>query len=341
VTYGFEGIHRFLEDERAFLQVISWYSAQAVDRAGQYAAEKEAKEQAEDNQRRSAFMADVGMLLASSLDHADILSEVARAAVPRFADWCVLELVDQRLRGTPPVAHHADPSKVPLVLEMRRRIRDLGNFAHGITAVMRSGISQRHAAPPLEAVERHFGGDQTLVALARELGSGSSLVVPISARGQVLGVILLSRVNPAHPFDDQDLATADELGRRIGLALDNARLYQEARDADRLKDEFLAMLSHELRNPLAPIVITLELMDLGGEQHFASERAVISRHVRHLVRLIDDLLDVARATRGKIQLVKERFELGSIMAAARRWRGRSSASADIGWRPRGPSAGSR
>jgi signal transduction histidine kinase/ActR/RegA family two-component response regulator len=316
VTYGFDGIHRFLEDERAFLQVISWYSAQAVDRAGQYAAEKEAKEQAEDNQRRSAFIADVGMLLGSSLDYSNILSEVALAAVPRFADWCVLELVDQRLRGTPPVAHHADRSKVPLVVEMRRRMRELRDFDHGITAVMRSGVSQRHAPLPLEVVERHVGDDQTLLALVREFGTGSSLVVPISARGEVLGVMLLSRVNPAHLFDDQDLATAEELGRRIGLAVDNARLYQEAREADRLKDEFLAMLSHELRNPLAPIVITLELMDLTGDQQFAAERAVISRHVRHLVKLIDDLLDVARATRGKIQLVKERCELAAIIAAA-------------------------
>jgi signal transduction histidine kinase/ActR/RegA family two-component response regulator len=316
VIYGFDGIHRFLEDERAFLQVISWYSAQALDRAGQYAAEKEAKEQAEDNQRRSAFIADVGMLLASSLDYSNILSEVARAAVPRFADWCVLELVDQRLHGTPPVAHHADPSKTPLVLEMRRRFRELGNFGQGITAVMRSGVSQRHTSLSLERVQTHVGDDQTLLALVREVGIDSSLVVAIAARGQVLGVMLLSRVKPAPPFADQDLATADELGRRIGLAVDNARLYQETRDADRLKDEFLAMLSHELRNPLAPIVLSLELMDLTGEQHFAPERAVISRHVRHLVKLIDDLLDVARATHGKIQLVKERCDLASIIAAA-------------------------
>jgi signal transduction histidine kinase/ActR/RegA family two-component response regulator len=316
VIYGFDGVHRFLEDERAFLQVISWYSAQAVDRARQYAAEKDAKEQAEANQRRSAFIADVGMLLASSLDYSNILSEVALAAVPRFADWCVLELVDQRLRGTPPVAHHTDPAKVPLVLEMNSRFRKLSNFGHGIMAVMRSGISQRHGSLPLEVIEAHVSGDQTLLALVLEFGRGSSLVVPISARGQVLGVMVLSRVNPAHLFDDQDLATADELGRRLGLAVDNARLYQEARDADRLKDEFLAMLSHELRNPLAPIVMNLELMDLTGEQQFASERAVISRHVRHLVKLIDDLLDVARTTRGKIRLVKERCELASIIAAA-------------------------
>ena len=151
---------------------------------------------------------------------------------------------------------------------------------------------------------------------ATSVGVASTMVVPVSARGRVAGVILLSRTDPAHPFDDQDLAMVEELGRRIGLAVDNARLYQEARDADRMKDEFLAMLSHELRNPLAPIVTTLDLLDRSGETSLAPERALISRHVLHLVRLIDDLLDVARTTRGKVQLVKERCELASIVAAA-------------------------
>jgi signal transduction histidine kinase/ActR/RegA family two-component response regulator len=316
LTYGFEGIHQFRADERAFLQVISWYSAQALERARLYAAEKGDKERAEDNQRRSDFIADVGMLLASSLDYSNILSEVARAAVPRFADWCVLELVDHRLGGTPAVARHADLWKVPLVQELRRRFRELRDFSQGITAVMRSGVSQRHAWVSPETIQAHFGPDRTLMELIGVIGIASTLVVPISARGQVLGVMLLNRVDSKQPYDDQDLATAEELGRRIGLAVDNARLYQEARDRERLKDEFLAMLSHELRNPLGPIVLSLELMELEGGEHFASERAMISRHVRHLVKIVDDLLDVARITRGKIELVKERCELASIVAGA-------------------------
>jgi signal transduction histidine kinase/ActR/RegA family two-component response regulator len=316
LTYGFAGTHRFLEDERALLMVISWYAAHALERANAYAAEKGAKERAEDGQRRSQLIADIDVLLASSLDYSNILSDVARAAVPRFADWCVLELSDQRLAGTPPIASHADPSKVPLVLEMRQRLREFGNFRHGIAAVMRSGNPQLHASISLELVRTLLGGDERLLELAASVGVSSTMVVPVSARGQVAGVILLSRTNPAHPFDDQDLAMVEELGRRIGLAVDNARLYQEARDANRTKDEFLAVLSHELRNPLAPIVTTLQLLDRRGETSLVGERAMISRHVRHLVRLIDDLLDVARTTSGKVQLVKERCELASIVAAA-------------------------
>jgi CheY-like chemotaxis protein len=109
---------------------------------------------------------------------------------------------------------------------------------------------------------------------------------------------------------------AAELGRRAGLALDNARLYHDAREAERQKDEFLAMLSHELRNPLAPIVAALNTMALTESPSFAKERAVIGRHVQSVVRLVDDLLDVARITRGKIQLRMVPIEVSHVVAKA-------------------------
>src|SRR5262249_6911325 len=79
---------------------------------------------------------------------------------------------------------------------------------------------------------------------------------------------------------------------------------------------FLAMLSHELRNPLAPILTALELMKLRGDDVFVRERAMISRHVQHVVRLVDDLLDVSRIAYGKVGLTKRRCEVASIVNAA-------------------------
>jgi signal transduction histidine kinase/CheY-like chemotaxis protein len=142
------------------------------------------------------------------------------------------------------------------------------------------------------------------------------MVVPISARGQTIGAFSLNRVGHAHPYDERDLAMAEELGRRAGLAVDNARLYRDAKEADRLKDEFLAMLGHELRNPLAPILTALDLMELRGDAAHARERALLSRQVKHVVRLVDDLLDVARVTRGKMQLQLEPCELSQVIAKA-------------------------
>jgi len=97
---------------------------------------------------------------------------------------------------------------------------------------------------------------------------------------------------------------------------DRKRAEELARAADRRKDEFLAMLGHELRNPLAPILTALELMRLRKETGGERERATIERQTRHLVRLVDDLLDISRITRGKIELRKSRVDLGAAMAHA-------------------------
>ncbi len=107
LALNYEGVHRFFEDERAFLQVLSWHSAQAIERSRLYAAESNARAAAEASQRRSEFLADAGALLSSSLDYTSTLAGVAAAIVPRFADWCIVELEEERLRGLPPVAAHA------------------------------------------------------------------------------------------------------------------------------------------------------------------------------------------------------------------------------------------
>ena len=109
------------------------------------------------------------------------------------------------------------------------------------------------------------------------------------------------------------------------------------RDAERRKDEFLAMLSHELRNPLAPILTAVELMQLSGDVATPHEREVIMRQAQHLLRLVDDLLDVSRVARGKVTLTKQRLELAAVVAKARRGDGaaaRAAASPPACARPR-------
>src|SRR5205823_13814311 len=100
--------------------------------------------------------------------------------------------------------------------------------------------------------------------------------------------------------------------------IENFRLYQALRDADRRKDEFLATLTHELRNPLAPIRNSLQILKMPRVDAETIERSrdMMERQVHHLVRLVDDLLDVSRVMRGKIELRKERVELASVVARA-------------------------
>jgi signal transduction histidine kinase len=116
---------------------------------------------------------------------------------------------------------------------------------------------------------------------------------------------------------------AEDAARQLALALDRAVSYerleqerQRAEDASRAKDEFLAMLGHELRNPLSPILTATQLMRLRGEEVFDKERTVIERQCKHMIRLVDDLLDVSRITRGKVDLRRRPIEISEVVAQA-------------------------
>jgi signal transduction histidine kinase/CheY-like chemotaxis protein/putative methionine-R-sulfoxide reductase with GAF domain len=313
LTLAFDGERTYPPEEQAFLKLLAWHSAQAIERTRLYAAEQRARQTSEISQRRSEFMADVSMLLGSSLDPQTTLSALARAAVPRMADWCTVELADSSVS---PVSAHVDPTKVELVKKLSLRLRGSTGGDRGIPAVIRTGKTELYRTVDLERMRAYMSRVPELPALYAEVGLVSSMIVPIRAGERPIGAMLLVSAHEERLYDEQDVALAEDLGRRVGLALENARLYQEARTADRLKDEFLAMLGHELRNPLAPIVSALGTIEVRGGDAFDPERKMIARHVKHLVRLVDDLLDVARITQGKIALQKARFDLISVMKEA-------------------------
>src|SRR5204862_465759 len=129
--------------------------------------------------------------------------------------------------------------------------------------------------------------------LYHRLEPRSWLAVPLTARGRTLGCLGLVYADSGRRYDADDLAFAAEVARRAALAVDNARLFAEVHAADRRKDEFLAVLGHELRNPLAPIRTAVALLrdPAGGNAAYA--HGLIDRQVDHLTRLVDDLLDVS------------------------------------------------
>lgn len=159
--------------------------------------------------------------------------------------------------------------------------------------------------------------------------SATWAALPLRGRSGVLGVFALTFTRALH-LDD---ATREHLGRlalQLGLALDRALLFESVREAQarlgealaaaeagsRAKDEFLAMLGHELRNPLSPILTALHIMKARGDDASARERAVIERQAKHMARLVDDLLDVSRITRGKVDLSRSPVELADVVSAA-------------------------
>jgi CheY-like chemotaxis protein len=133
----------------------------------------------------------------------------------------------------------------------------------------------------------------------------------------VIGVVAAHFDHPHRP-SEREVRLVELYARQAAEAIDNARLYGEIQEANHGKDEFLAMLAHELRNPLAPILHALDVLDRGGADPEADAQArdMIDRQVRHMARLIDDLLDVSRITRGKIHLRPARMDLATVVSRA-------------------------
>src|SRR5262249_428009 len=116
----------------------------------------------------------------------------------------------------------------------------------------------------------------------------------------------------------EDVSLAEDLAGRIATAIDNADLFRKVQDGDRRKDEFLATLGHELRNPLAAISNALQCLELApvAPDVVDEARAILRRQTAHVVRLVEDLLDVSRITRGKVRLRKEVVEAATIVERA-------------------------
>lgn len=146
----------------------------------------------------------------------------------------------------------------------------------------------------------------------------SYLAAPVTSRtGNVIGGLFFGH-REVGVFTPRDEQLIEGIAAQAAIAMDNARLYRELQQADQRKDEFLAMLAHELRNPLAPVRNAVEILRLAPHdvQAVESARSILERQVEHLVRLVDDLLDVSRIMRGKIELRKERVELSAVVDRA-------------------------
>jgi len=147
-------------------------------------------------------------------------------------------------------------------------------------------------------------------------------IVPVAFGTRRLATLAIGFTD-ARPFSAAYRALAEDIAHQLALALDRAVSYERlelerkrAESASRAKDEFLAMLGHELRNPLSPILTATQLMRLRGEELFEKERTVIERQCKHMIRLVDDLLDVSRITRGKVELRRRPVEVSEVVAQA-------------------------
>lgn len=263
------------------------------------------------------FLADVSAALASVVDQESTLQRIASLAVPSFADWCAVDILedDGTLRHVTVV--HVDPVKIALAHQLQRRLQLERIKESGIWNILSTGRAELVAKITDEHLQNAIH-DSELLHIIRKLAPRSWIGVPLSARGKVFGVVSFLAAESGRRYDASDLRVAEELAHRAGMALDNARLYEALRAADRRKDEFLALLGHELRNPLAPIRNALQIFRIPDADAEAREtaRGIMERQVEQIIRLVDDLLDIARIMRGKIELRRAPLDLETVVARA-------------------------
>lgn len=181
----------------------------------------------EDAQR---FLAEAGEVLNSSLDYETTLASIVRLAVPRIADWCAVDLLGEDGKIRRLTVAHVDPRKVQMACRLEERYPADPNAARGVPNVLRTGRSEYY--PDItESLIASSARDEEHLRVLRELGMRSAVIVPLTAGGRTLGAITLVAAESGQRYSPEDLALAEDIGRRAGVSVENARLYGESRRA--------------------------------------------------------------------------------------------------------------
>ena len=271
------------------------------------------------NAERATFLADATVLLSSSLDAEHTLRQLAHLAVPRMADWCTIHLADG-IAARRLVVAHADPAKVRWAEELSTEYPPDPDAPRGVHQVIRTGEPEIYRDIPDELLVASARDDRHL-ELLRSLRFRSAMTVPLIARGATLGAITFVTTESGRRYDDEDVRLARALAERAALAVDNARLYADAREAVRVRDEFLSIASHELRTPLTPLQLHVQDMVRraagDGPQLSAARLAAkldtVARQVNRLQSLVENLLDISRITQHRLKVEYEEIDLAELV----------------------------
>ncbi|HEY3062599.1 MAG TPA: ATP-binding protein [Chloroflexota bacterium] len=273
-----------------------------------------ANEESAASQRRMAVLAEASQLLDASLDYEATLQEVARVAVRTMADWCIVHLLqeDGSIRWL--ALAHGDPAKEAVARELQARYP----ATEGVARVLKTGKPEVYAHIP-ESQRMARARDAAHLRMLRELSSRSVMIVPLAARGRMLGALSLISTQPGRSYGPPDLAIAEELARRCAHAVDNARLHQEAQIALKGRDRFVQIASHELRTPIARVKGYAEMLlaahtdgDLNDEMLQRSLKRIDHASDR-LANLVRDLLDVSRISAGNLPLRLRPLEITELV----------------------------
>ncbi|HEU4719875.1 MAG TPA: ATP-binding protein [Gemmatimonadaceae bacterium] len=277
--------------------------------------EHDARTAAEAAERHMAFLADASEILHSSLAIEETFDALLHLIVPELATLCAIDVLDATGRVKRAHVLHGDPA-------MQGLAERLGTYPRRQTLYVTRRAIEKGLSDLVVGVDDAFLGsiteDEDHLAILRGLGLTSLITVPLRVREHVLGALVFGRAGGVPPYTEADLSLAQALALRAASALENARLYDEARRAVRARDDVLGVVSHDLRTPLS--VIAMCASSLLGESppdpHERDSLETIQRSAHWAQRLIQDLLDVSAIEAGGLSLVREPQETAALVHRA-------------------------
>jgi PAS domain S-box-containing protein len=299
---------RIIEDERSLIETVALFCAQALERARLYELERQSA-------ARQRLLADASRTFArSKLAVGELAERVVETAGRELGDGCVL-----MLRGPEPgtlalqASWHPDPARHAAII---RLLMDEPPVSGAGLSGQVLATGEPVFLPEVDESALLAAASPTYGEFLRRHPITGAIVVPLRVEGQILGTLGVTRYRPSPAYIRAELTLLQELADLAALAIANAQNFERVQESDRRKDEFLAMLAHELRNPLAPMKTSLDLMKIRGAGVVSREWEIVDRQLGHMVRLVDDLLDVSRITHGRVQLDQAVLDLADVLARA-------------------------
>jgi PAS domain S-box-containing protein len=304
----YPGARRFLAEDRSLIETVALFCSQALERARLYELERQSA-------ARQRLLADASRTFArSKLAVAELARRVVETAGRELGDSCTL-----LLRGADPstlllqAVWHPDPAQQDAIARLLAEEPAIASVGVNGTVL---ATGEPAFLPRFDEASLAAVASARYRELVRGQGLTGAIVVPLRVEGQVLGTLGVNRYQTSPPYTRSHLDLLQELADLAALAIANAQNFERVQESDRRKDEFLAMLAHELRNPLAPMKTSLDLMKIRGAGVVSREWEIVDRQLGHMVRLVDDLLDVSRITHGRVQLDKTVLDLSDVLARA-------------------------
>lgn len=304
IGIAFDQPQPFDPEMRDYILAIAQQCAQSLDRARIYAAERQAREEAQAAKQRFGFLSEASNILAESLDYSTISERLLRLVTYDFADTCMIYLLEGGNRLYLDAATHIDPSSDELLRERLRRTPLLDTSQNPLIQAIRMRQTQLFADTSALA-QGADGSEPAYYPMIQQLGITSGIVAPITAQGYTVGVLVFGRVGDKRHYSSLDSDLAEELAHRMAAALDNMRLYREAQALVHSNNELLTVVSHDLKNPLSVMLGYTQMLQRRlqrlnlpeGEQITEGLQRIDAAAVK-MARQINELLDDAREHAG-------------------------------------------